>query len=57
MVVVIAAIPGVTYQVRASSNLNSWSLVETATADPLGLLEITDTGATGSARFYSLSRP
>lgn len=57
MVVVIAAIPGVTYQIRASSNLNSWSLIETATADSLGLLEVTDPGATGSARFYSLTRP
>jgi hypothetical protein len=57
MAVVIAAIPGVTYQIRASSNLSSWTLIESATADPLGLLEITDTGATGSARFYSISRP
>lgn len=57
MVVVIAAIPGVSYQIRASSNLNSWSLIETATADWLGLLEVTDTGATGSARFYTLTRP
>jgi hypothetical protein len=54
--VVFAGIPGVAYQVRASSNLSTWSVIQSATADILGCVEITDTGATGTSRFYSLSR-
>jgi hypothetical protein len=53
-VVVFAGIPGLVYEVRASSNLSSWSVIQSATADPLGRVEVTDTGATGASRFYSL---
>lgn len=55
-VVVFAGIPGVAYRIRVSSNLSTWNLLQTVTADILGRIEITDTGATGAARFYTLSR-
>jgi hypothetical protein len=55
--VVFAGIPGVVYEVRASSNLSTWSLIQTATADALGRLEVIDTHGAGNSRFYTLTRP
>lgn len=47
------AVPGRTYQILTSTNLINWTLMNTVTATPTGLLEILDTNAKNNPkRFY-----
>jgi hypothetical protein len=49
--------PGFAYQVFASTNLSTWSLLATPTADPNGLFDIVDSTLIAPARFYRAVRP
>ena len=53
-VVTFAAIPGLTYQVFVSTDMIAWTSLGSFNADNLGRIVVTDTGATGGSRFYSL---
>ena len=48
-------IPGAHYSIEASSDLQSWSSIGTASEYPSGQFQFEDTGAAGlAARFYRL---
>jgi hypothetical protein len=49
--------PLTTYQLQSSSNLTTWSAVQTNTTGPNGLFEALDTTTEASHRFYRISVP
>jgi hypothetical protein len=49
--------PATSYQVFASSNLSSWTLLATPTANASGLFDILESTSTAPLRFYRAVRP
>ena len=53
-----SGIPGETYLIQASENLNSWSTIGTNAANSNGIIVFPDLNATNyTSRFYRLAAP